>query len=445
MDTKPQDEVQNLEITHPETDPAAGEILGGKLSGLEQQKTEEGLIKYSRLGWKRLTILLIVEAIALGALSLPAAFATPGLVAGILLNVVIGLISVYTGYLVGQVKVKFPDVLHHYADVGQLLFGKVGYEIFSAMFLLLLVLFGASHCLTGAIAFRNITNNAACSLIFSFLSAVILLALSVPPSFADIVILGYIDFASILLAIGITIIATGVNSARSEHAINWSLWPKQDAGFTDTFVAILNIVFAYGFIICQFSFMDEMHTPNDYMKSIWSLGIIDVFVYSITGALIYAFVGPEVQSPALLSAGPTISKVAFGVALPVIFISGAVMIITAGRFVHGRIYANSITRFVNTRKGWITWILTIAAIVVVGWIIAEAIPFFSDLVALISSMLNSGFTFYFPAYMWFRLLRKGTWNTPKNLCFGALNCLVFLLGIVMLVGGTYAAVKNIVS
>jgi len=45
-----------------------------------------------------------------------------------------------------------------------------------------------------------------------------------------------------------------------------------------------------------------------------------VFIYTITGALIYAFVGDEVASPALLSTSETVSRVTFGVALPVIFI-----------------------------------------------------------------------------------------------------------------------------
>lgn len=69
--------------------------------------------------------------------------------------------------------------------------------------------------------------------------------------------------------------------------------------------------------------MDEMHAPKDYVKSIWALGLIEIFIYTLTGALIYAFVGPDVSSPALLSAGSLMAKVAFGLALPVIFISGA--------------------------------------------------------------------------------------------------------------------------
>jgi hypothetical protein len=39
--------------------------------------------------------------------------------------------------------------------------------------------------------------------------------------------------------------------------------------------------------------MDEMHTTTDYVKSIWALGLIEIVIYTLTGALIYAFVGQE--------------------------------------------------------------------------------------------------------------------------------------------------------
>lgn len=88
----------------------------------EQQKRSEGDHKFHRLGWKKLTICLLVEAIALGALSIPSAFATLGMVAGVIICVGMGLIAIYTSFIVGQVKVKFPQV-SHYADAGQLMTG----------------------------------------------------------------------------------------------------------------------------------------------------------------------------------------------------------------------------------------------------------------------------------------------------------------------------------
>jgi len=415
----------------------------GEIAILEAQ----GNAHFKRLGWKRLTIVLIVEAIALGALSIPGAFATLGMVAGVILTIGIGLIAIYTSYVVGQVKLAYPDVAH-YADAGRLMMGRFGYELVGAMFALELIFLVGSHCLTGSIAFLNMTDNGACSLVFGVVSAIILFLLALPPSFADVAILGYIDFASIMLAIGITVIATGVQTGEAAGgftAVDWSAWPKENVTFAESFVAVSNIVFAYSFAVCQFSFMDEMHTPKDFVKSIWALGLIEIVIYTLTGALIYAFVGQDVDSPALLSAGGLMAKVAFGVALPVIFISGSINGTVVARYIHGRIYKNSVIRFVNTKKGWITWIALVAIITTIAWIIAEAIPFFSDLLSIMSALFISGFTFYFPAIMWFMLIKKGKWYSKKNIFLSIVNAIVFLIGMIVLVAGTYSAVVDIVS
>ncbi|POR39774.1 N amino acid transport system protein [Tolypocladium paradoxum] len=429
--------------------PLAGESseFEERRADLEKQKAAEGSAHFHRLGWKRLTIVLIVEAIALGSLSLPAAFATLGMVAGVICCIGLGLVAIYTSHIVGEVKIKFPDVAH-YADAGRLLMGKFGYELVGAMFVLQLTFLVGSHCLTGTIAFNSITDNGACSVVFGVVSAIILLALAIPPSFAEVAILGYIDFASILAAVGITIVATGVKAGSADGglaAVNWSAWPKEDVTFTDGFIAITNIVFAYSFSMCQFSFMDEMHTPRDYVKSIWALGIIEIGIYTLTGALVYAFVGVDVQSPSLLSAGGLVAKIAFGVALPVIFISGSINTTVVGRYLHGRYYKDSLLRFINTPRGWATWLVVISVITLAAFVIAEVIPFFSDLLSISSSLFVSGFTFYLPAMMWFKLLRKGSWYARENIVKSLANGFCFFIGIAVLVCGTYASIVDIVS
>ena len=126
------------------------------------------------------------------------------------------------------------------------------------MFALQLIFLVGSHCLTGTIAFQNITENGACGIVFGVVSAIILLVLAIPPSFTEIAILGYIDFVSIVLAIGVTIIATSVQSGDAPgglSAVNWSAWPKEGTGLVDAVIALTNIVFAYSFAITQFSMM----------------------------------------------------------------------------------------------------------------------------------------------------------------------------------------------
>ncbi|KXJ92042.1 N amino acid transport system protein [Microdochium bolleyi] len=424
----------------------------GKITDYEKRKAMAGDAHFHRMGWRGLALILIVEAVALGALSLPQCFAVLGVVAGTFVSVIFGLLAIVAGHNVGALKCKFPHV-RSYADAGAVLFGKLGfakagYEFVYAVFLLELIFVSGSHCLTGTIAFNDLTNKGACGIVFGVVSAIILFAVSVPPTFADMQFLSFVDFGSIIAAIGITIIATGVQASQSSGgmaSVDWSWAPKENVSTHEVFVAVVNIILAYTFTLCQFSFMDEMHTPTSYSKSVWTAGLAEIVIYTLTGALVYVFVGVDVKSPALLSGGPTISKIAFGVALPVIFISGAVITQTAARLVHGRIYANRVERYVNTPKGWITWLLTVFVIVAIGWVIAEAIPFFSNLVALISSLFNSGFALYLPALMYFTVLREGPWTSRENLLKGFVNGLMLVCGIIVLVGGTWASIQSIID
>lgn len=318
------------------------------------------------------------------------------------------------------------------------------------MFTLFLVLLVGSHTLTGTIAFITIVDKpAVCALVWGIVSAIILFLVALPPTFHELAILGYIDFVSIIAAILITMIATGVEASNAPGglaAVNWSVWPPQGTTFYDAFLATTNIIFAYSFAVCQFSFMSEMHTPEDYVKSIWSLGLIEILIYTLTGAIIYAFVGADVGSPALLSAGGTVSRVAFGVALPVIFISGSINGTVVARYIIDRAFSNSTIRYVNTVRGWAVWISLIAVLTVIAWIIAEAIPFFNDLLGIISALFISGFTFYFPALFWFGLVKEGKWHEGrKNICLSIVNAIVFCIGLAVLGCGTYASVQDIVN
>lgn len=365
------------------------------------------------------------------------------MVAAVVITVALGVLAIYASYIVGLLKLKYPHI-HHYADFGRLLLGSPGDWLFSSIFVALLTLVVGSHCITGKLALAAISDSAVCSLIFGAISAVILFVLAIPPSFTEVAILGYIDFASIMLAVGIAIIATGLQRD-AVVALPWSAWPKDNLTLSEAFVAVSNIVFAYAFAAAQPSFMDEIHSPQDFGKSIFFLGTVQTIVYTVTGATIYAFVGQTVQSPALCSTGPLVSKVAFGIALPVIFISGSINTTVACRFMHGRMFQDSITRYVNTAAGWATWLGLVAALTVLAWVISEAIPFFSELLSLSGCLFVSGFSFYLPPLLWFFLLKEGSCFAKRNFQAAVLNLTVFVVGVCVLGFGTYASVKQIVS
>lgn len=147
-----------------------------------------------------------------------------------------------------------------------ILAGKFGYELAGAMFAIFLILIVGSHTLTGTIAWiRIVDNHGICALVWGIISAILLFLVALPPTFSEFAILGYIDFVSIIIAILITIIATGVDAGKSPgglSSVSWTVWPPEGMTFHSAFLSTTNIVFAYSFAVCQYSFMAEMHTPK---------------------------------------------------------------------------------------------------------------------------------------------------------------------------------------
>lgn len=64
--------------------------------------------------------------------------------------------------------------------------------------------------------------------------------------------------------------------------------------------------------------MAELKDPRDFPKALALLQTIDMTLYIIAGVVIYRYASADVTSPALGSAGPLISRIAYGVALPTV-------------------------------------------------------------------------------------------------------------------------------
>lgn len=81
--------------------------------------------RYRTLSWWQASIIMIAETISLGILSLPSVLATLGFVPGVILIVGLGIVATYTGYVIGQFKMRYPFV-HSMADAGWVLCKPLG-------------------------------------------------------------------------------------------------------------------------------------------------------------------------------------------------------------------------------------------------------------------------------------------------------------------------------
>lgn len=271
-------------------------------------------------------MLMVAETISLGILSLPAAIAVVGLIPGLILLIFLGALATYTGYVIGQFRLKYTHVANM-ADAGEVLFGHVGREVLGFGQSLFIVFVMGAHILSFSIAMNAITSHATCTVVFMVVGTVVSFIFTLPRTLGNLSYYCIASFASIIAAVLITMIAVsiqkpGLHPVTQLQQIN--LFPPANVEFHVAFLAVTNIVFAYSGHVAFFGFIAELRNPKDFPKALALLQCSDIAMYIIAAVVIYYYAGPAVASPALDSASPLFRKIAYGIALPTIIIAGVV-------------------------------------------------------------------------------------------------------------------------
>lgn len=102
----------------------------------------------------------------------------------VILIVGLGLLATYTGYVIGQFKLRYPHV-HSMADAGEVLFRPLGLARFGREFLgtaqlLFLVFIMGSHLLTFTVMMNTLTNHGTCSIVFGVVGLVVSFIFALP-------------------------------------------------------------------------------------------------------------------------------------------------------------------------------------------------------------------------------------------------------------------------
>ncbi|OOQ83810.1 neutral amino acid permease [Penicillium brasilianum] len=390
-------------------------------------------IKYKTLKWWQCGLLMICESVSLGVLSLPSAVATLGLVPGVILIIGLGLLATYTGYNIGLMRERYPHI-QNLGDAGEILLGRFGRELFGTGQFLFCIFVMGSHILTFRVMMNTITDNGTCSIVFSLVGMLISLVLSAPRTMRGMTWISFASFLSIFSAVMITMIAVGVE----EHP-GRVIEATVETNLYTAFQAVSNIVFAYCAHVAFFGLIAEMETPKDFKKSLFMLQGFEICLYLTAAVVIYYYVGTAVESPALISAGPIMKKVAFGIAIPTIVGAGVVNGHIGLKYIYFRLTAKSDLMHQNNWKSVGLWLGLGVSCWVVAWIIAEAIPVFSDLNSLISALFASWFSYGLSGVYWLHL-NAGQWfASPRKIALTILNMAIVLFGLALCVLGLYAS------
>lgn len=328
---------------------------------------------------------------------------------------------------------RYPHI-QNLGDAGEILLGRFGRELFGGGQFIFCIFVMGSHILTFRVMMNTITDYGTCSIVFSLVGMIISLVLSAPRTMKGMTWISFASFLSIFTAVMVTMISVGVE----EHP-GRVIQATVETNLYTAFQAVSNIVFAYCAHVAFFGLIAEMESPQDFKKSLFMLQGFEISLYLTAAIVIYFYFGTEVLSPALNSAGPLMSKVAYGIAIPTIVGAGVVNGHIGLKYIYFRICAKSDLMHQNNWRSIGLWLGLGVTCWVVAWIISEAIPVFSDLNSLISALFASWFSYGLSGIYWLHLNRGQWFASPRKIALSILNIAIALFGLALCVLGLYAS------
>lgn len=351
--------------------------------------------------------------------------------------------------------------LRDVCDIGQYLFwdSKIAWWATAVMFVLNNTFIQGLHCVVGATYLNTMTDGGAgvCSVVFSVIVAAISFFVSLPRTFD---VLSHIATASAFFTF-ISVLLSMIFVARQAHPPDYdpsnppivSAIPLAGTTFVSGMGAFLNISYTFIGQITLPSFIAEMKEPRDFWKAVTSVTIAQVILYSLVGAIIYAYTGAQttyMTSPAFGSIADTVEKkVAFSFMIPTLIFLGVLYASVTARFVFFNIFDGTRHKTNNTVVGWASWAGILAVLWVIAFIVAEVIPFFSDLESILSSLFDSffGFIFWGVAYIRMKQEDYGSDFWKKGGIRGyielGINIFIILIGVYFVSVGTYVSNTSI--
>ncbi|GAB1195593.1 hypothetical protein APSETT444_004854 [Aspergillus pseudonomiae] len=330
----------------------------------------------------------------------------------------------------GNFRTKHP-YCHSIADMAEVVGGIVAKEATGLLYIIAYVLATGSGIVGVSTALNALSHHAACTVWWSFLATVVIIVTASMRKLQHVGWLTYAGFISIYAAVLIVVI--GVTTRDRPAAA------PQEGPYELGFVAINNPGFAAGMVASCTIFVSsagtsaflpvisEMRNPKDYKKPLYFCMTLVTTSYLAFSLVVYRWCGKWVASPSLGSAGQTIKMVSYGVAL-------VGLIVSATLYLHA-----------NTVVHWGTWIASTVILGALSFILAEAIPIFNYLIALIGSVCFAPLAMSLPGWLWLYDHWHYKNGTVKHKAVFILHCGLVLLGLLFLVGATYGVIIQIID
>lgn len=204
------------------------------------------------------------------------------------------------------------------ADAGEIIMGRYGRTTLDAAQIIFFMLVMGSHILTFSIMMNVLSDHSACTILFSFFGLLASFILTLPRRLERLSHISSVSFVSITGAVLTGMIGIALANKEPTHVPAFSPGPEVH----EACLAIANIVFAYAGHVAFFTLFSELREIRDFPKALALLQMSEMVLYIVAAIVMYAYVGPTVNSPALNSAGAVFRKISYAIAMPTVCISG---------------------------------------------------------------------------------------------------------------------------
>jgi amino acid permease len=362
-----------------------------------------------RSHWAIIAALIVSDTIGSGVLALPATLANLGWIAGIFGILILGYVSLYTGQLIGRLHSIYPKFVS-YADLGEEFLGKAGR--IAAGTIAYVQMFGT--CVVFLVGMNSFVDQVAdymglppvCfPLSVGIISAVALIFAQVRDLHGIGHLSCWIALPTLYLCLALLFYQLFFSGAESIHVNRTDMLPP--FGLNKATVNFMNIVQTYAGHCMFFELLGSMSQPKDFNKALWSSQAIVVATYLGFSALVYSALGYDVANPFQLSLHPSIAVCIADVSMILhVLISLLIYhhIVSKGLLdgLHLSLLKKREGTFAKAHLGMLLtgslgWAMATALVLACAWFVANLVPFFSDVMALLSSVGAINLTYGFPA------------------------------------------------
>lgn len=390
---------------------------------------------------------LLAETISLGIFSLPRALSNLGIVPGAIAIIVFGCLSTWTGCIYADYKTEHPEV-RDMAGVGELLFAHfgprwavAGRRLFGVCADLVLIFIMAAHVISFDLMMHALVPFEVCQIIWMVVGTIIQFVGTLPRTMKSTSWLSAGSSLCVLIAIIMVMADVGNNNPRATSG--GELRMVGIASFVPIMLALLNIVTSYTGHVAYLTMASELKEPKDFKKSLFLQMGTATALYTLVAIVVYYCVGNTVEAPALGSASPVIAKAAYGIASVTIIVGGVVNAAVLDKHIYNSWCPNLVK--LKSYRAIVAWVGIVAGTWVVAWLLAELIPSFYSILALLSALFGTWFSFGIPAVMWCHLHMFGKTMTTKHKFVFILVAVVFALSTFLSIAGVYATIDDLIQ